>query len=61
MTSNVAEGSFHFFLHEKLIFHFLCDTNRCFSEGATKIQFENWAKTISKNIRTLRVQNLALG
>jgi hypothetical protein len=55
MANNVAEGSFHFFLHEKLIFHFLSGANRCFNEGATKNQFENWAKTISKNIRTLRV------
>jgi hypothetical protein len=44
------------FFAQKLIFHFLSGANRCFSEGATKIQFENLAKTISKNIRKLRVK-----
>jgi hypothetical protein len=55
MTNNVAEGSFQFLCTKKSFFYFLSDANRCFSEGATKIQFENWAKTISTNIRTPRV------
>jgi hypothetical protein len=54
MTNNVADEVFIFFA-QKIIFRFLSGANRCFSEGATKIQFENWAKKISKNIRTLRV------
>jgi hypothetical protein len=61
MTNNVAEGSFHFLCMKNSLFYFLSGANRCFSEGATKIQFENWDKTISKNIRTLRVQYSALG
>jgi hypothetical protein len=44
---------FSFSLHKKLIFHFLSATNRYFCEGGTKIQFENWTKTISKNIEHL--------
>jgi hypothetical protein len=52
---------FIFFARKTHFFYFLSGANRCFSEGATKIPFENWAKTISKNIRTLRVQNSALG
>jgi hypothetical protein len=32
-----------------------------FCEGATKNQFENWTKTISKNIIPFRVYNSALG
>jgi hypothetical protein len=55
MANNVAEGSFHFLCTKNTFFYFLSGANQCFSEGATKIQFENWAKTISKNIRTLRV------
>jgi hypothetical protein len=41
--------------HEKLIFYFLSATNRYFCEGAAKIQYKNWTKTISKNSRPLGV------
>jgi hypothetical protein len=41
MTNNVAQGSFSFSLHEKVIFHFQIATNQCFCEGATKIQSDN--------------------
>jgi hypothetical protein len=61
MTNNVDEGSFSFYLHKKVIFYFQSATNRCFCEGATKIQFENWTKTIYKNSRPLRVENSPLG
>jgi hypothetical protein len=53
MTNNVAEGSFHFLWMKNSFFYFLSGANRCFSEGATKIQFENWAKTISKKLEHL--------
>jgi hypothetical protein len=61
MEKNVFEGSFHFLCTKNSFFNFLSATNRCFCQRATKIQFDNWTKTISKNSRPLRVSNSPLG
>jgi hypothetical protein len=55
MTNNVAEASFHFFFARKSHFSFFECHNQYFCKGATKIQFYNWTKTISKYNRPLRV------